>query len=191
VTILDRQLGEAPEQGSVKDLLLDFIADRLKVHLREQGVRHDLIAAVFALREDDLLRLLARAEALRSFLDTDDGMNLLTAYRRAANIVAIEERRDGRAYDGEPEWERLSDPLESALARMLPQVGGLVGAAVNQGKFAESMAALAGLRRPVDEFFERVTVNVADRALRENRLRLLSRIRAVMNQVADFSQIEG
>jgi glycyl-tRNA synthetase beta chain len=181
-----------PEQGSVKDLLLSFIADRLKVHLREQGVRHDLIAAVFALSEDDLIRLLARVDALERFLDTDDGANLLVAYRRAANIVAIEERRDDRPYnDQDEDLTVLAEAEEKTLSRALGEIGGRAGEHVIREKFEEAMAALATLRRPVDEFFDRVTVNTDDPALRENRLRLLSRIRAVMNQVADFSQIEG
>jgi glycyl-tRNA synthetase beta chain len=184
-------LGDAPEQGSVKDLLLAFIPDRVKVHLREAGVRHDLIAAVFALAEDDLVRLLARVDALQKFLGIEDGANLLVAYRRASNIVAIEERRDGCSYDSDAEPSLLHQGEEQVLARTLATIGGSVGQALIRERFDEAMAALASLRQPVDEFFERVTVNTDDAALRENRLRLLSRIRAVMNQVADFSQIEG
>ncbi len=186
------QLGSGlPEQGSVKDLLLGFVADRLKVHLREQGVRYDLVASVFALHEDDLVRLLARVDALRAFLDTDDGGNLVTAYRRASNIVDIEERRDGRSYDDRDDPALLLEPEERALGRGLSDIGGRSGELVLQGSFADAMTALAGLRRPVDEFFERVTVNDSDPILRENRLRLLARIRSTMNQIADFSQIEG
>jgi glycyl-tRNA synthetase beta chain len=185
-------LENAPEQGSVKDLLLAFIADRLKVHLREQQVRHDLIAAVFAVDEDDLVRLLARVAALIMFLDSEDGANLLIAYRRAANIVSIEERRDKRRYDDENDDPvALVAPEEVELSRALGQIGGRVGDHIRKDNFEVAMAALATLRQPVDEFFDKVTVNTDDRALRENRLRLLSRIRAVMNQVADFSQVEG
>jgi len=187
-----RQIGEeVSEEASTKDLVLAFAADRLKVHLREQGVRHDLIAAVFALNEDDLVRLLVRVDALARFLDSEDGANLLVAYRRAANIVAIEERRDACSYDAEPDWQRLGDPTAEALARSLPGIGGVVGQAINHGMFEDAMKSLATLRRPIDEFFDKVTVNCDDKQLRENRLRLLSRIRSVMNQVADFSQIEG
>jgi glycyl-tRNA synthetase beta chain len=187
-----KQLGDrAPEQGSVKDLLLHFIADRVKVHLREQGVRHDLIAAVFAVDEDDLVRLLARVDALSKFLQSEDGANLLTAYRRAANIVAIEERRDNCSYDNEPDWMHLAEPAENTLARALPEIGGVVSEAVIRGRFDQAMSRLATLRQPLDEFFEKVTVNTDKPKLRENRLSLLSRIRATMNQVADFSQIEG
>jgi glycyl-tRNA synthetase beta chain len=192
VLMVSRQLGEsAPEQGSVRALILAFIGDRLKVHLREQGVRHDLVAAVFALNEDDLVRLLARVDALGKFLATEDGANLLIAYRRAANIVAIEEKRDGHPYDAEPKWELLSEPEENVLARSLPKIGGVVGEAINYGRFEDAMSTLATLRHAVDEFFAKVTVNVDEPEIRENRLRLLSLIRETVNQVADFSQIEG
>jgi glycyl-tRNA synthetase beta chain len=187
-----QRLGEgAAEPGSVEALLLDFAGDRLKVHLREQGTRHDLVAAVFALAEDDLVRLLGRVSALQKFLDSDDGANLLTAYRRASNIVAIEERRDSRRYDDRDDASLMTQAEERGLAQALSDIGGRAGVLVRQEKFADAMAALAKLRKPVDEFFERVTVNVENKELRENRLRLLARIRATMNQVADFSQIEG
>jgi glycyl-tRNA synthetase beta chain len=184
--------GEAlgPDFNDARDELLAFIADRLKVHLREQGVRHDLIAAVFALAEDDLVRLLARVDALAKFLATADGADLLVAYRRASNIVAIEEKKGGWA-QGPVVAELLRQSEESELAARLDKAGAQAGHALDSEDFAGGMAALATLRRPVDEFFDKVTVNADDPALRENRLRLLSRIRAVMNQVADFSQIEG
>jgi glycyl-tRNA synthetase beta chain len=171
--------------------LLEFIGDRLKAHLREQGVRHDLIAAVFALGEDDLVRLLARVEALRKFLETEDGANLLVAYRRAANIVAIEERRDRRRYDGSVDATLFRQPEEKALYRRLDGMSVTLEACIANDRFDRAMARLATLRRPVDEFFDKVTVNAGEAELRENRLRLLSRIRSTMNQVADFSQIEG
>ncbi len=171
--------------------LLPFIADRLKVHLREEGVRHDLIAAVFALtEEDDLVRLLARVDALANFLGSEDGANLLIAYRRAANIVAIEQRKGGWT-DGAVDADLLRLDAERDLASRLDETESRAAATLEREDFGQAMAALASLRRPVDEFFDKVTVNADDRALRENRLRLLSRIRAVMNQVADFSQIEG
>jgi glycyl-tRNA synthetase beta chain len=176
----------------LKPELLPFFEDRIKAYLREQGVPHDLASAVFALREDDIVRLRARVAALQEFLDTDDGANLLTAYRRASNIVAIEERRDGRPYDDEDDDpSRAAEPEEKALSRALGEIGGLAGKLLQQEKFEDAMAALARLRQPIDEFFEKVTVNTDDTKLRENRLRLLARIRATMNQVADFSQIEG
>jgi glycyl-tRNA synthetase beta chain len=174
--------------------LMSFIVDRVKVHQREQGVRHDLIAAAFTqvgTAEDDLVRLLKRVDALASFLASDDGGNLLTAFNRASNIVAIEERRDGSRYDQDPDPERLEALEEKALNSALGKIGGAAGGLLSQERFEDAMAVLARLRRPVDEFFDRVTVNVDQKHLRENRLRLLSRIRETMNQVADFSQIEG
>ena len=179
------------EKDPTSDLLA-FFADRLKVHLREKGVRHDLINAVFALGgEDDLVRLLARVEALHRFLATDDGANLLVAYRRAANIVRIEEKQDGRAYDGPARRERLEMPEEKALADRLEAARAKAEGSLAREAFDEAMTALATLRAPIDEFYERVTVNTDNSALRENRLRLLSEIRATLNRVADFSQIEG
>jgi glycyl-tRNA synthetase beta chain len=172
--------------------LLAFFADRLKVHLREKGVRHDLITAVFTLGgEDDLVRLLARVEALDRFLKAEDGANLLVAYRRAANIVRIEEKQDDRAYHGPARREALELPEEKALAERLEAATATAHAALEREAFDEAMTALAGLRGPVDEFFDRVTVNTDKPELRENRLRLLSEIRTTLNRVADFSQIEG
>jgi glycyl-tRNA synthetase beta chain len=171
--------------------LTDFIAERLWVQLRGQGVRHDLIAAVFAVKEDDLIRLLARVDALAAFLDTDDGTNLLTAYRRASNIVAIEEGRDKRRFGDEVYNSRGIQGEERALWLALNEFAGKARELVREERFEEAMAELARLRQPVDAFFDKVTVNTDVPELRENRLRLLSRIRATMNQVADFSQIEG
>jgi len=179
------------EKNPTKDLLA-FFADRLKVHLREKGVRHDLISAVFALgNEDDLVRLLARVEALHRFLETSDGANLLVAYRRAANIVRIEEKQDGRAYDGPALREVLEMPQEKALAERLGAARAKAAEALEREAFDEAMTALASLRVPIDEFYDRVTVNTDNPALRENRLRLLSEVRATLNRMADFSQIEG
>jgi glycyl-tRNA synthetase beta chain len=185
--------GESWARGSDPTAeLLDFFADRLKVHLREQGVRHDLIASVFALgNEDDLVRLLARVAALDEFLRSDDGANLLTAYRRAANIVRIEEKKDGVSYGEAADPKLLAEPAEATLAAELARAAAESGAALVRENFAGAMAALARLRGPVDEFFLRVTVNCEDRNLRANRLRLLSQIRDTLNRVADFSQIEG
>jgi len=172
--------------------LLDFFADRLKVALRDQGVRHDLIAAVFALgNEDDLVRLLARVEALGAFLKTDDGANLLIAYRRASNIVRIEEKKDGQPYEGLPERELFRQEEEVRLALRLTNATAQSTAALEQEDFAGAMAALAGLRGPVDEFFNKVTVNTEEKELRANRLRLLAQIRDTLNRVAVFSEIEG
>ena len=172
--------------------LLDFFADRLKVHLRERGVRHDLVTAVFELAdEDDLMRLLARVDALSDFIASDDGANLLTAYKRAANILAIEEKKDSASYAGQADRAIFAEDAEVALATALETGLSRAEMAVGAEDFAEAMRALATLRRPVDAFFDTVTVNSDDAALRVNRLKLLSEIRATMNRVADFSQIEG
>jgi glycyl-tRNA synthetase beta chain len=172
--------------------LLDFFADRLKVHLREQGVRHDLVSAIFALGgEDDLVRLLARVDALKGFLDSEDGANLLTAYRRAANIVRIEEKKDDTSHGGTVDPALLSVPEEQALFERLEEVQSALAPAVQTERFGDAMAALARLRQPVDAFFDQVTVNCDEPAVRINRLRLLSRIGAAMGLIADFSKIEG
>ncbi|HOT82996.1 MAG TPA: glycine--tRNA ligase subunit beta [Candidatus Defluviicoccus seviourii] len=172
--------------------LLSFFADRLKVHLREQGVRHDLIAAVFATgTEDDLVRLLARVEALRGFLNTDDGANVLVAYRRASNIVRIEENREGVSYGAAVDPAMFAEPEETDLYSRLTNAHEGIAAALTAERFGEAMSILAKLRAPVDAFFDRVTVNCTDAGMRANRLRLLSRIRLALGDVADFSQIEG
>ena len=180
---------EAPQ---VADDLLDFFGDRLKVVLRDQGVRHDLITAVMARGgEDDLTRLLARVEALKSFLETDDGANLLVAYRRAANIVRIEAKKDKRAYDGAVQAATLAQDEEKTLFSHLTEAAKGAQGALGSEDFTGAMAAMAQLRRPVDAFFDEVTVNAEDAALRENRLQLLSAIGATLAEVADFSKIEG
>jgi glycyl-tRNA synthetase beta chain len=174
------------------DDLMAFFADRLKVHLREQGVRHDLISAVFSGGgEDDLVRLMARVEALSRFLDSDDGGNLLTAYKRAANIVRIEEKKDDTNHGDGVEVQALEQDEERTLFDSLDRAGGEISAALDGEDFAGAMKSLSRLRGPVDAFFDHVTVNADQVALRINRLRLLSRIREAMNQIADFSQIEG
>jgi glycyl-tRNA synthetase beta chain len=180
--------------GSLPSDLVHFVIDRLKIYLRDQGVRPDLIAAAFSqvgCLESDLVRLLARVTALRGFLASEDGANLLTAFRRASNIVAIEERCDGRKYDGPVDTAVFSQPEESALYYCLDGMSAALDACLVGEDFDRAMTHLATLRQPVDEFFEKVTVNTDEPKLRENRLRLLSRIRATMNRVADFSQIEG
>ncbi|MCH8096627.1 MAG: glycine--tRNA ligase subunit beta [Proteobacteria bacterium] len=176
----------------VGDTLLSFFADRLKVQMREKGVRHDLIEAVFALGgEDDLVRLLARVEALTVFLESDDGADLLTAYKRAANIVAIEEKKDKQSYDGEADPKLFAQGEETALHASLGAAMEASSVALEGEDFTAVMAELAKLRAPVDAFFDEVTVNCDDPRLRENRLRLLSQIRATLGNVADFSRIEG
>lgn len=172
--------------------LLEFFADRLKVALRERGTRHDLIDAVFSIgEEDDLVRLVARVEALGKFLASEDGVNLLAGYRRAVNIVRIEEKKDKRQYLGEPDPALLSLPEESSLFTTLATAREMIGAELERERFAEAMTVMARLRVPVDAFFDKVTVNADDPRLRENRLLLLSRLRDVLHAVADFSKVEG
>ena len=189
-----RQMPEFATPGAIglASELLAFMADRLKVHLRSEGVRHDLIAAVFADGgEDDFVRLLARVDALRDFLGTEDGANLLTAYKRASNIVRIEESRDSTSYEGEAEEALLSRAEEAHLHRALNAARGRINDLLGEEQFGEAMAVLAELRPPVDAFFDHVTVNCEDAGLRINRLKLLSQIRSSLSGVADFSQIEG
>jgi glycyl-tRNA synthetase beta chain len=172
--------------------LLAFFADRLKVTLRDQGVRHDLVDAVFALGgEDDLVRLLARVKALQEFVGSEDGANLLTAYKRASNIVRIEEKKDGKAYDQPVDAALLTLAEEKDLYGALTDAAATAKPLLDNEDFTGTMGALARLRGPVDAFFDKVTVNAEDAALRANRLRLLSQIRATLNTVADFSKIEG
>lgn len=172
--------------------LLAFFADRLKVQLREQGARHDLVDAVFALEgQDDLLMIVRRVEALGKFLETDDGKNLLAGVKRASNILRIEEKKDGKSYSGAPDAKRLAAPEEKALAEAVTIAKKEASAAVAKENFAAAMSAMAKLRPFVDAFFDKVTVNVDDGALRENRLKLLNEIREATRAVADFSKIEG
>ena len=172
--------------------LLTFFADRLKVHLREQGVRHDLIAAVFELGgEDDLVRLLARVHALADFLGTDDGANLLTGFRRAGNILRAEEKKDGVEHTEAPDAGRFVQAEETALHAALQAAEPQIAAALAAERFEQAMATLATLRAPIDAFFDKVTVNADEAELRVNRLRLLARVRAEMNRVADFARVEG
>ena len=172
--------------------LLSFFADRLKVHLREQGARHDLVDAVFALPgQDDLLMIVRRVEALGKFLDTDDGKNLLVGYRRAANILRDEEKKDKKSYAGEPDAKLLKEPQEKVLAEAIGKAEIDVANALKKEDFEAAMSAISKLRAPVDAFFDKVTVNADDPKLRENRLKLLDRIRAATRTVADFSKIGG
>ena len=186
--------GLAGRAGADAQDLLGFFADRLKVYLRDQGARHDLIDAVFALPgQDDLLMVVRRVEALGQFLDTEDGKNLLAGYKRAANILRIEEKKDGRAYDSAPDaaLAEAGEPAERALAEALSKARETASAAVAREDFAGAMQALSTLRAPVDAFFQDVTVNAPDPKLRENRLLLLNALRAATREVADFSKIEG
>ncbi|OPH82235.1 glycine--tRNA ligase subunit beta [Nitrobacter vulgaris] len=171
--------------------LLSFFADRLKVQLREQGARHDLVDAVFALEgQDDLLMVVRRVEALGKFLDTDDGKNLLAGTKRASNILSIEEKKDKRSFDGAPDASLYKLDEEKALAAAINDVKREASAAVANEDFAAAMSAMAKLRPAVDAFFEKVKVNDDDAKIRENRLKLLNEIRAATRTVADFSKIQ-
>jgi glycyl-tRNA synthetase beta chain len=171
--------------------LLAFFADRLKVLLRDEGKRHDLVDAVFALGDDDLVRIVARVEALDGFLKTDDGASLLAGYKRASNILRIEEKKDGVSYVGAPEVLAGSAPEEAALMAALAAVSPQIDTAIAQENYTSAMIALSQLRRPLDDFFDKVFVNDPDIAVRRNRLLLLSQIRAAADRVADFSRITG
>ena len=180
---------EVATQAKRNVRLLSFLADRLKVQQREAGIRPDIIDAVFALGgEDDLVRLLARVRALQAFLDTEDGANLLAGYRRAANILRIEEAKDG-PHDGPVDDALLAEPAERALAAALGDTVPQATAAIAVEDFAGAMAALSRLRAPVDAFFDAVIVNADVPELRSNRLNMLNRLRAAVNAVADFSKI--
>jgi glycyl-tRNA synthetase beta chain len=169
-----------------------FLIDRLRVQLRAEGRRHDVVAATLAQGTDgDLVRLLARADALAALLGTEDGANLLTAQKRAANILRIEEKKDGVAYTGAPEAALLREPAEQALAAALDLAEPAIAERLGREDFTGAMAEMGRLRAPVDAFFDGVTVNATETVLRANRLRLLSRIRAVMARVADISLLEG
>jgi glycyl-tRNA synthetase beta chain len=185
------------EQGArlrslVATQLLEFFADRLKVQLREQGARHDLVDAVFALEgQDDLVLITRRVEALGTFLDTEDGKNLLAGYKRATNIIRIEEKRDKTEYTGAPSDTLFRQAEEWELARAIDVAAADAAAAVAREDFAAAMSAMAKLRPHVDAFFDKVTVNVEEPEVRANRLKLLNQIRVATRAVADFSRIEG
>src|SRR6202790_1769042 len=186
-----RETLERVVRGLSASGLQDFFADRLKVQLREQGARHDLVDAVFALEgQDDLLMVVRRVKALGKFLDTDDGKNLLAGTKRAANILRIEEKKDGKAYDGAPDPSLYSLNEEKTLAKAIDHVKAEASAAVANEDFAGAMSAMAKLRPAVDAFFDKVKVNDDEAKVRENRLKLLNEIRAATRAVADFSKIQ-
>jgi len=176
---------------AVEDLLA-FFADRLKVHLREQGVRHDLVSAVFALDgEDDLVRLLARVEALSDFVSGESGVNLMAGYKRASNILRIEEKKDGTSYDADVSADLLSLEEERKLYEALIDVRHKALPLLRDEDYAAAMTEFARLREPVDTFFEKVTVNSDNADERANRLKLLAQIRTALHDIADFSKIES
>ena len=193
--------GEA-RYSTIRDLFA-FFTDRLKVQLREQGARHDLVDAVLALQvqgsgkadlsgHDDLLIIVRRVEVLGSFLSTEDGASLLAGYRRAANILKAEEKKDGDgAFDAPADMAVLVAPEEIALGNALTETESAVSSAVAAENFIAAMAAIATLRAPVDAFFDRVMVNAEDTNLRLNRLRLLAQLRRVTLAIADFGKVSG
>jgi glycyl-tRNA synthetase beta chain len=170
--------------------IVDFLADRLKILLRDQGKRHDLVDAVFALGDDDLVRIVARVDAIDAFLTTDDGANLLAGYKRATNILKAEEKK-GALPAGPAERLPNAPPEENVLINALASVAPRVEADLAAEDFTAAMRALAALRSPVDGFFEHVLVNDPDAATRDNRLRLLIQVRDLMGRVADFSLVAG
>ena len=182
--------GYGAEEGA--DALFAFFEDRLKAHLRERGARHDLVSAVFALGdEDDLTRLMARVAFLERFVDEEDGANLLAACKRAGSILAIEEKKDSTSYGADADPSAFAVEAERALHDALERASTAATRAIEAEDFSAATQALATLRAPVDRFFDEVTVNAEDAALRANRLRLLAGIRAATAGVADFSRIEG
>ncbi len=188
--VLERRA--AAEVVALQFKILDFFVDRLTVNLRERGIRHDLIFAAFGCTaEDDLVRLVARVEALQTFLKTEEGANLLAGYKRAANILKAEEKKDKTTFNGDPDPDAFVQDEEKALFVELATAAELVRAEIARERFVEAMAVMSRLRKPVDAFFDKVTVNDKDPALRKNRLLLLSHLRATLHLVADFSKIEG
>ncbi len=171
--------------------LLGFFHDRLKVSLRDAGARHDLVDAVITSDSDDILEITRRVEALSALLDSEDGKNLLAGYRRAANILAIEEKKDKRSYADPVDPKRLSQLEEVQLADTVASVDVAVAAKVAANDYEGAIAALATLRKPVDAYFEAVLVNDPDAAIRANRLNLLAKLRDTMRLVADFSKVAG
>ncbi|MBU1304991.1 MAG: glycine--tRNA ligase subunit beta, partial [Alphaproteobacteria bacterium] len=193
----DQHVGDSadPRNQLAGDLdsndLLAFFHDRLKVTLREAGARHDLVDAVISADSDDMLQITQRAEALSALLSSEDGKNLLAGYKRAANILAAEEKKDGIRYAGTVAQDALVLPEETALAFAVDAVHASVTSHVAKDDYQGAMAELASLRAPVDAFFTAVMVNDDNTAIRTNRLNLLARLRDTMHLVADFSKVAG
>ena len=172
--------------------LLAFLHDRLKVHLRDAGIRHDVIDACLAMPgNDDLTLLVKRAEALAAFLKTDDGENLLQGFKRANNILTQAEEKDGDEYSYGPDAKLADDPAEAALFEALDAAEAEIAPAMEAEEFAAAMGAMARLRAPIDAFFEAVQINTDNQIIRRNRLNLLHRIRTICLSVADLTRIEG
>jgi len=188
---LQAVLGKGYDGADLSDLM-SFFTDRLKVHLRGEGVRHDVMDAAYALGgQDDLVLLVNRVRALQEFLGSDDGANLVQGYKRANNILSAEEKKDGVSYELEPELKFAEDDSEKALFKALDGAEANLTDSLKSEDFGKAMSALATLRAPIDGFFDQVQVNVANQIVRRNRLCLLGRIRDVMHKVAIFSEIEG
>ncbi|MCW2315600.1 glycyl-tRNA synthetase beta chain [Rhodoblastus acidophilus] len=178
--------------GRAEDGLRAFFADRLKVDLRDRGARHDLLDAVFALGEDDLVLIVRRIEALDAFLKTEDGASLLAGYKRAANILKAEEKKDGAgAFEAAPNVSLLTDAEEKALFAAMETATAEADSALKAENFEAAMQALSTLRAPTDAFFDKVTVNAETPEIRKNRLSLLAQLRRAIHLVADFSKIGG
>ncbi|MTH94965.1 glycine--tRNA ligase subunit beta [Roseibium sp. RKSG952] len=189
---LDLLAPQGIDKAAVISDLLSFFADRLKVHLKDEGARHDLIDAVFALEgQDDLLMVVKRVEALGALVSSDDGANLLAGYKRAVNILRAEEKKDGAPVQGRPHADHLQEQAEIDLAAAIGGARSEAEEAVKAEDFESAMTALSRLRAPVDRFFEDILVNAEDPALRRNRLQLLSEIRDATHVVADFSKVAG
>ncbi|MEM9062473.1 MAG: glycine--tRNA ligase subunit beta [Pseudomonadota bacterium] len=187
--LLERKLAE---HGGNSQNLIEFMADRLKVFLRDQGIRHDVIQACFDLGgQDDLVLLVNRVRALQAFLDTEDGANLLAGYKRASNIVAAEEKKDGVEYSGGAEQKFAERDEERALFAALDAAEPEIARALEAEDFTAAMGEMAKLRAPIDAFFDQVTVNAENQIVRRNRLCLLTRVRQVMRQVAVWEAVEG
>ncbi len=191
ITPFQRDEGEVLR---VANFLRDFCFDRLKVQLRDSGKHHDLVDAALSMGDDDLVRIVARVEALEAFLKTEDGKNLLAGYKRAANILAAEDKKGALQdidFAAPVDAKLLTEAAEKALSAALAKAAPAAKAAVEKEDFAAAMTALAGLRAPVDAFMTDVLVNAEDKAVRANRLKLLNQIRDSLAAVADFSKIEG
>jgi len=189
---LAQQSADAADPSGVVGDLLAFLGDRLKVHLKDEGARHDLIDAVFALEgQDDLLMVVKRVEALGAFISSDDGANLAAGYKRAVNILKAEEKKDGAPVTGKPHADHLQEQAEIDLAAAIDTARAEAADAVGAENFEGAMEALSKLRAPVDTFFDDILVNADDPALRKNRLQLLAEIRDATHVVADFSKVAG
>jgi glycyl-tRNA synthetase beta chain len=194
LTVSETATQDIPEGTAQKVAaeLLAFFHDRLIVQMKDQGIRHDVIKAVIASGDDDLVRIVARAKAVQEFIGTEDGKNLLAGYKRAANILSIEEKKDKLSYTADAlNAKSLSEEAEKALASLLAQKTPELEKLCKTEKFADAMNALAALRAPIDAFFEKTLVNCEDKELRANRLRLLASIKGSVDSIANFSLIEG